>query len=142
VIYSYHIRSLKIKVDSVSGLDSLNDNYIKFNQGSDYPENVVPFKYFFVHLSNQKAMKLEAGGSMLGWLALLVFVALTVFYSMRLRRNITKNQDMIRDSGVKYDGQDDKSMLHDESIVGLRHDEDAEIDSESLGSGSAGNVKF
>ena len=33
-------------------------------------------------------------------------------------------------------------MVHDESIVGLRHDEDAEIDSESLGSGSAGNVKF
>lgn len=142
VIYSYHIRSLKIKVDSVSGLDKFKDNYIKFNQGSDYAENVLPFKYFFVHLSNQKAMSLEAGGSMLGWLALLVFIALTVLYAMRIRKNINKNQDLIRDSGIKYDGKDDKSMVHDESIVGLRQDEDAEIDSESLGSGSAGNVKF
>lgn len=91
MIYSYHIRSLKIKVDSVSGLDSLKENYIKFNQGSDYPENVLPFKYFFVHLSNQKAFSLETGGSMLGWLALLVFVALTVIYSLKIRKSINKN---------------------------------------------------
>jgi hypothetical protein len=31
---------------------------------------------------------------------------------------------MIRDSGVKYDGRDDKSVVHDESIVGLRQDDD------------------
>jgi hypothetical protein len=39
IVFSYHIRSLKIKVDDVKGLDNLDQNYIKFNAGTDYAEN-------------------------------------------------------------------------------------------------------
>ena len=51
-VYQFHLRDLKIKVHDASGLDDLENNYIKFNSGTDYKENKVPFKYLFVHLSN------------------------------------------------------------------------------------------
>jgi len=52
IVFQYHLRDLEIKVNNVYALDDLKGNYIKFNAGSDYPANKVPFKYFFVHLSN------------------------------------------------------------------------------------------
>lgn len=145
IIYQYKIRDLKIRVNNVEDLDDLESNYIRFNQGTDYKSNIVPFKYFFVHLSNQKNGGLEAGGNLLGWIMLIIFVTGTILYSILIQRDIYKAQDKIRDSGVGNNF--DKSYVHDESIVGLKDDVDddgyANRDGDSYGSnGSSGDVKF
>lgn len=145
IIYQYHIRDLKIKVNDVNGLNDLQANYIKFNQGSDYPENKVPFKYFFVHLSNQRGDGLATGGNIWGWVALIAFVTGTIIYSLFIKKNIRKQKDLIRDSGVRNNF--DNSVVHDESIVGLTDDIDDDAygnrDGDSYGSnGSSGDVKF
>lgn len=146
IVFQYHIRDLKIQVNDVDGLNDFKTNYIKFNDGSDYPANKVPFKYFFVHLSNQRGDGLETGGSIWGWVALIVFLVATIGYSIYIKRRIGKQQDLIRDSGVR-NNDFDKSMVHDESIVGLKDDVDDDgygnRDGDSFGSGgSSGDVKF
>lgn len=145
MVLQYYLRDFKIEVTNVKGLDDLEANYIKFNQGSDYKANKVPFKYFFVHLSNQKDGALEAGGNIWGWISLIAFIVGTIAYSISIKRNINKKNDLIRDSGV--DSEFDKSVVHDESIVGLKEDIDGDgygnHEADSFGSeGSSGDVKF
>jgi hypothetical protein len=145
IVYKYHVRDLKIQVNNVAALENFEENYIRFNKGSDYPDNKVPFKYFFVHLSNQKGDGIDTGGSLWGWIALILFVVATVAYSYKIRRNIGKSKDLIRDSGVR-NNDFDKSMVHDESIVGLNESVNDDAygaeDGDSYGSGSSGDVQF
>jgi len=77
---------------------------------------------------------------------LITFVALTILYAIYIKRNINKKKNLIRDSGVKNNALD-RSVIHDESIVGLKDDIDNDgygnQDGDSYGSnGSSGDVKF
>jgi hypothetical protein len=110
LLYQYHIRDLKIEVNDVKALEDLKKNQIVFNTGSDFPENRVPFKWFFVHLSLQRDSGLDAGGNLWGWVMLIFFIVATVITSIKIRRDINKQSDLIRDSGVKY-GQADSSLV-------------------------------
>lgn len=122
MVFRYHIRDLKIRVNNVEALSKdLWKNHVRFNRGSDYKSNIMPFKYFFEHLNNQRKRGMDTGGSLRGWILLIAFVILTIYIAYTTSKDITKAKNKIRDSGVDVE-QYGQSVIHDESIVGLTDD--------------------
>jgi hypothetical protein len=105
LVFSIQLSDMTITVKSKSKLDDLNKQFFLFNEGMNYPKSYVPLKYVFVHLSNQRAEQTELGGSLAGWIVLLLFLVGTLVLAWFIRKDIKKSEQKVRDSGIGHDDE-------------------------------------
>jgi len=107
ILFSIQISDMTIKVNNKKDLDDIENQVFVFNEKSRYKTSVVPLKYVFVHLSNQKLTQTLVGGSLIGWLLLLAFIAGTVLLAWFIRKDIKKSEQKVMDSGIAQQKRDD-----------------------------------
>lgn len=106
LVKKFQLADLEVVVKNTEELDNFDKNVLIFNEDSDYQNNVVPFKYLFVHLSMQKPLGTALGGSLFGWVMLISFVLATLVLAYLIRKNIIDTKNEIRDSGVDFEKEE------------------------------------
>lgn len=102
LVKRFQLSDLEVQVNNAKELEEFDNNALIFNEDSDVQNNVVPFKYIFVHLSMQKPLGTQLGGSLFGWVMLASFIVATLFLAWMIRKDINETKKEIQDSGVDY----------------------------------------
>lgn len=102
LVKRFQLGDLKVVVKNAKDLDDYDKNVLIFNEDSDVMNNVIPFKYIFTHISQQRPLGTQLGGSLFGWVMLISFIVGTLFLAFMIRRDITNTKKKIQDSGIDY----------------------------------------
>ena len=90
---------MKITVLS-ENLDSLKESKILFNKGTDYPEQEVPIKYFFIPDYKQERVVMDQSSTIHLWVLLVLFLIASFLLIIFMQFNQRKMARQIIMSGV------------------------------------------